>query len=74
MVFSIPKGNSTVQIQIKSKKEGFYPTLYYKFYEDIDASMNSISFPPGGSDQFMKLNQWDKKIGMLTFQKEFKNV
>ena len=60
MIFSLPEGNqTTVQILVKSKKEYFFPTLYYKYYEDIESAKNTIAWPPGG-DNFFRIKNWDQ--------------
>ena len=44
MILHLPQGENTVIINVKTKKTGFYPTLYVTHYSG--KAINSLMFPP----------------------------
>lgn len=43
MLFSIPDGSYTFQIQVKSLTPNFFPKVYVKYYEDIEKEVRAWS-------------------------------
>ena len=74
LIFSIPDGAYTFSVQVKSKTENFYPRLYVKYYEDLEASYRTLEFPPGGEPGYFICKQWDYKMGVLNYEEQFDNI
>lgn len=74
LVFSIPDGAYTFQVQIKSLSDNFYPKLYVKYYEDIDSQLKGIEFPPGGEQGYFICKNWDYKLGIMSYQEKFEGI
>lgn len=74
MIYYLPKGQFTLNVQVKSLSDGFYPRLYIKYYEDLDTKLSNIEFPPGGDPGFFVNKNWDKKVGIMHYQETFDNV
>jgi hypothetical protein len=74
LVFSIPDGDYTFQVQLKSLTDGFFPKLYVKYYEDIESELKSLEFPPGGPFGFFICKNWDYKMKIMTYQEKFDKI
>ena len=74
LIFSIPDGAYTFSVQVKSKTDNFYPRLYVKYYEDLEASYRTLEFPPGGEPGYFICKQWDYKMGVLNYEEQFDNI
>lgn len=74
MLFTIPDGSYTFSVQIKTKTESFFPKLYVKFYEDIEAQWRTLEFPPGGDPGYFICKNWDFKMGILNYEERFENI
>jgi len=74
LMFNIPDGDYTFQIQIKSLSDNFYPKLYVKYYEDIDSELKGLEFPPGGPIGFFICKNWDYKLKIMSYQEKFENI
>jgi hypothetical protein len=74
MIFHLPDGEYTIQIQVKSKTPSFYPKLYIKYYPDIEDKLKSLEFPPGGEPNYFISNKWDYKLGILNYYEKFEGI
>ena len=75
MVYALPDGDYTVNVQVKSKTDGFFPKLFIKYYEDLDSiSLQSLEFPPGGEPGFFGSTKWDLKLGILNYYESFTTI
>jgi hypothetical protein len=74
MLFSIPDGSYTFQIQVKSLTPNFFPKVYVKYYEDIEKEVKGMEFPPGGPSGYFICKNWDYKLGIMSYQEKFDNI
>lgn len=57
-------------MQIKTLTDGFYPFMYYRYYENLE-SVDSLEFPPAGPNNFWGSERWDKNYKLMTYQRDF---
>ncbi|CDW78315.1 UNKNOWN [Stylonychia lemnae] len=71
--YKLPSGNAQIQINIKTRAKGFYPTIYYSI---VNQSITQKGiFPPDEQLDNSKLTirDWDKNIYQLDISFELEN-
>ncbi|CDW76397.1 UNKNOWN [Stylonychia lemnae] len=71
--YKLPSGNAQIQINIKTRTKGFYPTIYYSI---VNQSITQKGiFPPDEQLDNSKLTikDWDKNIYQLDISFELEN-
>ena len=48
MTYSLPDGDFTLNILVRSLSEDFIPRLYIAYYENLEKVISGLEFPPGG--------------------------
>lgn len=75
MIFMLPDGNQTVNIQVKQRLSSLYPGLYVRFVPDLnEKQMDRLQFPPTGKSDYETINAWDLKFKSLKFSKQYNNI
>lgn len=67
MLYNLPRGNGTIQFNIKSKTDSFFPWL---LLSEIDHSTNEILFPPA-NDKYRAYKEWDEDLYVLRVSLEY---
>ncbi|CDW74582.1 UNKNOWN [Stylonychia lemnae] len=74
MIYNLPDGDFTLNIQVKTLSQKFYPRLYISSFENLEDQLSGLEFPPAGVADYVSAKNWDTKLGILSFQQSFKNV
>jgi hypothetical protein len=65
-LYDLPKGNSTVVFNIRSKTKAFYPILYVSIHKNLQN--NYLQFPPSELIDYYYFEQTDWDIDMFHFK------